>query len=692
MDRNPENKTIRIEPDSDVHVEAAALAISADQDPTGVDAPTREEIEDCPSNTSPNDTIGDIIADRLSRRDLMRGALAASTIGVTIHPMAMLAAHADEATKPDVSPRPINTTPSFKFTELKAGSSEHHYIAEGHNADVLIRWGDKVLNDAPDFQPDSQTPASQSKQFGYNNDFVGFIPLEGRSDHGLLVINHEYTIEELMFPGVPEQRKQKFKDMTADLVAIEMMAHGGSVVEVKREAGTWSVVENSPYARRITAETEMSISGPAAGHHSMKTSGDPTGTKVKGMINNCAGATTPWGTWLTCEENFNFYFWNKAAKNTHPDAVALKRYGIPAQGYAWGKFHDRFDIEKEPNEVNRFGWVVEIDPHDPASRPVKRTALGRFKHEGAANIVNKDGRFVVYQGDDQRFDYVYRFVTKSKVNPSDRAANKDILDQGTLYVARFNPDGTGLWLPLEFGQGPLTPASGFHSQADVLIKTRLAADLLGATKMDRPEDVEANPMTNKVYVMLTNNRRRTDEATDAANPRANNNFGHIIEIIPPAGDHAASNFDWEILVKCGDPAIAEVGATFNPNTSQDGWFGMPDNCAIDTDGRLWIATDGNSEGKTGRTDGVWAMETEGDARATSKLFYRCPVGAELCGPYFTPDMETFFVAVQHPGASADGQKSTFQNPTTRWPDFKDGTPPRPAVVAITRKGGGKIAV
>ncbi|MEO1545082.1 MAG: alkaline phosphatase PhoX, partial [Pseudomonadota bacterium] len=252
-----------------------------------------------------------------------------------------------------------STTPSFAFDEVSAGSSQTHHIARGHNADVLIRWGDKVLDGAPEFDPTKQTADNQAKQFGYNNDFVGFIPINGRSDHGLLVINHEYTSEELMFANIGEQRKKKFKDMTADLVAIEMMAHGGSVIEVKRDAGKWTVVENSPFARRITAETEMRISGPAAGHDSMKTSYDPSGVNVRGMINNCAGATTPWGTWLTCEENFNLYFWNKGVKNDHADAVALKRYGIPGQAYAWGKFHDRFDIEKEPNECNRFGWVVE---------------------------------------------------------------------------------------------------------------------------------------------------------------------------------------------------------------------------------------------------------------------------------------------------------------------------------------------
>ncbi len=642
----------------------------------------REALEDIAANASPNATMGDIIAQRLSRRDLIKHALAATAITAAVSPSALLAAGS----------RALNTTPSFDFEEVSATSSTRHAVANGYDADILIRWGDRVLPGAPDFDPASQTAEAQAKQFGYNNDYVGYIPLDGRSDHGLLVINHEYVSDGLMFPKIGMQRKIGFPDITREMVGVEMMAHGGSIIEVRRdEAGKWTVVADSRYARRITAETPMRISGPAAGHALMKTNADPAGRNVLGMINNCAGATTPWGTWLTCEENFNFYFWNRDAKSGHPDEAALDRYGIPSEVYAWGRFHDRFDLAKEPNEPNRFGWVVEIDPLDPNSVPVKRTALGRFKHEGAANIVNVDGRFVVYQGDDQRFDYVYRFVTKKPVDPANRKANRDILDEGTLHVARFDADGTGVWLPLEHGHGPLTQANGFRDQGEVLVKTRLAADLLGATKMDRPEDVEANPVTGKVYVMLTNNDRRTIDAIDAANPRPANRFGHIIEIQPTGGDHAAPTFAWEILVKCGDPEIAEVGATFNPSTTKDGWFANPDNCAIDADGRLWIATDGNSPRKTGRSDGLWALETAGEARGTSKLFFRCPVGAELCGPCPTPDLETFFVAVQHPGESEDGNVSTHDSPSTRWPDFEDRMPPRPSIVAITRKGGGKIA-
>src|SRR5262245_43503151 len=450
----------------------------------------------------------------------------------------------------------------------------------------------------------------------------------------------------------------------------------------------------SNYARRIDTDTAMDLTGPAAGHDRLKTRDDPTGRRVRGMINNCAGGLTPWGTWLSCEENFHGYFWGKLADD-HPEARNFKRYGAPGNWQAWGKWHDRFDVTKEPNEANRFGWIVEIDPFDPTSTPKKRTALGRMKHEGAAGIINRDGRYVVYTGDDERFDYVYKFVTRGALDRNDRAANRDLLDEGTLYVAKYNADGSGEWLPLMHGQGPLTAGKGFNSQADVLIETRRAGDLLGATKMDRPEDVEASPKTNKVYVILTFNERRTAEQVDAANPRANSRFGHIIEMTPQDGDHAATRFTWEILVKCGDPAVAAVGASFSSATTKDGWFGMPDNCAIDGDGRLWISTDGNSDRDTGRADGLWGIETEGEARATSKLFFRCPAGAELCGPFFTPDDETLFVAVQHPGDDgpkwkAFGRPSNFEDPSTRWPDFKPDMPPRPSVLAITKRGGGTI--
>jgi hypothetical protein len=654
-----------------------------------------EEAENASTNGSPNRTMGDIIAERMSRRDLMQGLLAVSAI-TAVSPAAML------ATGPAAA-QGANNTPSFNFKEVAAGVDDKHYVAEGYDADILIRWGDPVLPGAPPYDPTKLTKDGQAKQFGYNNDYLGYFPMPGAanpSEHGILCVNHEYTNEEMMFPGLGRQDARRggttpFVKMTKEIAEVEMMAHGGTVLEVRRTNGKWAVVPGSRYARRITAETEMRIAGPAAGHDRLKTKADPTGTKVFGMLNNCAGGRTPWGTWLTCEENVNGYFSGKLDEKS-PEARNYKRMGIPSRWYNWADYFDRFNVEKEPNEANRFGWVVEVDPTDPSSVPVKRTALGRFKHEGAAGIVNKDGRYAIYSGDDQRFDYVYKFVTEGRYDPADRAANMSLLDRGTLHVARYNADGTGDWLPLVHGQGPLTEVNGFKSQADVVIEARIAADLLGATKMDRPEEIEANPRTNKVYVMLTNNSQRKPEQIDAANPRASNRFGHIIEMTPEGLDHGVTKFKWEILVRCGDPSLAEVGATFNPNTSKDGWFGFPDNCAVDGMGRLWISTDGNYPKRTARTDGLWAMETEGAARATSKLFFRCPNGAEMCGPEFTPDDQTLFLAVQHPGETdendPDAAPASYENPSTRWPDFKEGQPPRPSIVVVTKRGGGKIGV
>ena len=643
-----------------------------------------EQSEDVGSNPTDNPTIGDVIAARLGRRDILKGALGVAAIAATVGPLAL--APASRASAQNAS--------RFHFDEIEAGIDPTHHVAAGYDADILIRWGDPVVAGAPAFDPRKQSAAAQRQQFGYNCDFIGYFPMPGAtnpSHHGLLTVNLEYTNEELMFPGLKRQdvKSVMFADMTKDLVDIEMAAHGGAVIEVRRENGKWQIIANSKYGRRIDASTPMEITGPAAGHARMQTSADPSGRRALGMINNCAGGVTPWGTWLTCEENFHGYF-NGKLPDTHPEARNHKRYGM-TEWYAWGRFHDRFNVAKEPNEANRFGWVVEIDPFDPTSTPKKRTALGRAKHEGAAGIINADGRYVVYSGDDERFDYVYRFVTNARVDRANSAANRDILDDGVLSVARYSADGTLDWLPLVHGRGTLTAENGFATQADVLIELRRAGDVLGATKMDRPEDVEANPVTQKVYVLLTNNGNRKPEQVDAANPRAVNHFGHVIEMTPPGGDHAAAKFRWEMLLRCGDPSVAHVGASFSADISRNGWFGMPDNVAFDSAGRMWIATDGQNKRTTGRADGLWGVETEGVARGTSRHFYRVPVGAELCGPCFTPDDETLFVAVQHPAEEeSSGEPSSFEEPSTRWPDFNPHMPPRPSVVAITKRGGGKI--
>lgn len=617
-------------------------------------------------------TIGDIIEARLSRRGFLAG------LGATAATSAVGCANAPQGAIATDAP------PTFSFAEIARGADGTHHVPEGYVADIILKWGDAIFPDAPAFDPYAQTAAAQERLFGYNNDFIGFHPLDPAASgelRGLLCVNHEFTTTKLMFPGLTDGR-----ELTREECEVEMAAHGGTVVEIERDpAGVWRPVLTSNFNRRITAgSTLMTITGPAAGSDRMKTEEDPAGLQVIGTMNNCAGGVTPWGTYLMAEENFNGYFSGALAED-HPEAENHKRYGLGRAWYQWGRYFDRFDVSKTPNEPNRFGWVVEVDILDPTSAPKKRTAMGRFKHEGAESVVAPDGRVVVYMGDDQRFDYVYKFVTARAFNSNDRAANLDLLDEGTLYVARFNENGDVEWLPLVFGDGPLTAESGFNSQGDVMIETRRAADLLGATPMDRPEDVEPDPATGRVFVMLTNNTRRTEEQVDAANPRANNATGHIIEIVEPDGDFTSTRSRWEILVQCGDPADPEVGATWNPETSENGWFGSPDNCAIDPSGRLWVATDGNE--RTGANDGVWALSTDGDARGTGRAFFRAPDGAEVCGPRFTPDGKTLFLAVQHPG---DGRGATFENPSTRWPDFDENAPARPSVVAIRHNDGGDI--
>lgn len=661
----------------------------------GNKAESYEAFDDIPTNPNLSRTIGDVINTRYGRRDILRGVLGVSATTALFGTSALIAPNEAAAA----------TTSRYNFNELAWGNDETHHIADGYDADVLLRWGDPVTANAPDFDVMNQTSAAQLQQFGYNNDYVGFTALNADGTRGLLCVNHEYTNEEVMFPGVGRQDRDDLKGMTPELIDIEMAAHGGTVVEIAQTDGKWAVVRDGQYNRRITPlNTEMTFSGPAAGHSRMKTNADPDGMTVVGTMNNCAGGMTPWGTYLMAEENFHGYFWTdtldadgKPDISGQAEAKQMKRYGVPGRWYAWGTRYDRFNIDKEPNEPNRFGWIVEVDPRDPAAKPVKHTALGRFRHEGAETTISKDGHLVIYSGDDNRFDYQYKYVSGGKVS-DDASANSALLSDGTLYVARFDEDGTILWMPLTFGIGPLTAANGFNDQGDVMIDTRLAADLLGATPMDRPEDAQPRG-DGTAYIMLTNNNRRKPDQVDAANPRADSSFGHIIEIKEDQQDHAAAKGTWSILVKCGDPAIADVGAHWNPETSENGWFGSPDNAAVDVDGRLWVSTDqGSKWGKTGKSDGLYGVETEGKLRGTSKLFFRTPVGGELCGPYFHDSGETLFLAVQHPGT--DGTKSlkgfernsTFEDPATRWPDFDPSMPPRPSVVVVTKTGGGKIAV
>ncbi len=565
------------------------------------------------------------------------------------------------------------------FEEVAPEIGETLRIPEDYQSQVLIRWGDPIFPDVDEFDPLNQSAKKQLKQFGYNNDFVGFLPLplgSDNSDNGLLVVNHEYTNTELMFPGSPGSTT-----LSKELIDIDIAAHGLSVVEIKKEGDTWQIRKNSAFNRRITPDTPMKMSGAAAGSSRLQTILSKDGVKTFGTYGNCAGGVTPWGTVLTAEENVDGFF--SGNYKNGPEAENYERFGVFKRYKNWGEHIYRWNLDLNPSELLHAGWIVEIDPYDPSSKPKKRTSLGRFKHEACNIFINPDGRVVGYSGDDQRFEYIYKFVSKGKYDPENRNANLDLLDEGTLYVAKFEDDGTLNWLPLVFGSGPLSEENGFKSQADVCLDTRKAADLLGATPMDRPEDIEINPKNARVYAMLTNNPKRSVDQVNAANPRAHNSHGQVLEFWPEDGDHANTAFTWELFLLAGNPKTTVT--KYNLNTSEKGWLSCPDNCAFDNLGNLWIASDGAQH--SGIADGLWATEVNGPARALTKRFMNIPKGAELCGPFFTPNSENLFCAIQHPARTID---SDYDSPSTRWPDFDETLPPRPAVVVTRKKGGGRV--
>ncbi len=603
----------------------------------------------------------------LERRDLLKGVLAGATVAAA-----------------GAAPLQAQTpTTGLTFSPIKlARGNDYVDVPQGYDVGLVITWGNPVVPGAPEFDWNRQNGSTQAMQFGYNCDMITYHPLpdwkSNDSRHGVMCVNHEYTNPELMFPGYNPASPTK------DQVDAEIAAHGVSVIEVRERFKTWEYDANSSFNRRITGETVCEITGPAAGDMLMRTSYDATGTRVRGTLNNCAGGQTPWGTYLTAEENFNQYFANRNGMAAGANRDQMARYGLPtgASPRRWENFHDRFDMAKEPNEANRFGWIVEIDPYNPTATPKKRTALGRAKHECATTVVAPNGQVAVYCGDDERFDYLYKFVTNGIFNPNNRAANMDLLDNGTRYVAKFNADGTGEWLPMVFGQGPLTAANGWRNQADVCIRGRVAADALGATRMDRPEDVEVNPATGIVYLVCTNNTNRaagTNPGTDAANPRANNRWGHIIEILEDRNDHTSTRFRWGIFMLCGDPDQAAQGTYFaGAPREKVAPIAAPDNICFDNQGNIWIGTDG-MDSPLGWNDAIYACVTEGPERGTLMPFLQVPVGAETCGPTLTPDNETFFLAIQHPG-----EGGTYERPTSRWPY---GDRARPGVIFVKKSWG-----
>ncbi|MBO1518617.1 PhoX family protein [Oceanisphaera pacifica] len=573
------------------------------------------------------------------------------------------------------------SSPLLGFSAVPTSTADTLVVPPGYTAERLISWGDPLFSGVAEFiDGGKNTATDQLKQFGDNNDGMSFFSLD--EETAILVVNNEYCNYELMF----EHQGQK---MSTQDVAKAQAAQGVSVLTLKNGPQGWQVEKDGRYNRRVHANTPMAISGPAKGHPLLHTQADPNGERVLGTFNNCANGMTPWGTYLTCEENVHGYFGSQQSAHITP---AQARYGIGTEdaGWQWHLFDDRFDVAKNPNESNRFGWVVEIDPQDPTSTPIKRTALGRFKHENAELVIDKSGHVVVYLGDDERGEHIYRFVSHNKFDPNNNEANKNILDEGTLYVARFNSasggelSGTGEWLPLILGEHGITPESGFNSQAEVLIHARLAATQVGATTMDRPEWVAAHPTEPIVFCTLTNNKNRgvlDNQAINGPNPRANNHYGQIIRWQPSHGHHTDDTFNWDLFLLAGNPTVHQDIYAGSENINADNMFNSPDGIGFDNAGRLWIQTDGKYSNQgdfagQGNNQMLCADPTTGEVRR----FLTGPIACEITGLAFTPDNKTLFVGVQHPGEDLAGSHFPFGGNHT----------PRSSVMMITKEDGGII--
>jgi secreted PhoX family phosphatase len=621
-----------------------------------------------------------------------------------------------------------------ELARLQPSRNDALELAPGYRYDIVARWGDALWPGDPGLDTATlrdggllamDAASAQARRFGSHCDAIAFFPDGGRgSRQGLLCVNHEYVNAELVFPGLPESGRERAAAraawITANPQAVAWMqaAHGVTVMHVERASrGGWRRVPGGRLTRRITAATPCEISGPARGADLLRTRADPSGTRALGTFANCAGGKTPWGTYLTAEENIDDYFggarsWAAAGA----DAATLDAYARFPLGerslYGWEHADGRFDLRREPREALRAGWIVEIDPLDPASPPRKRTALGRFCHEGANTRLARDGRVAAYMGDDEKFEYVYKFVTRDRFDPRRPSANRDLLDQGTLYVARFDADGGGEWLPLVHDEnGPLNSAAGFGSQADVVIKCRAAADRVGATPMDRPEDVEPSPVSGRVYIACTKNGdrdrharrgafngREIDFAADAANPRLLNDFGHVIELAEDGDDAGARRFRWNVFLLAGNPAakgsrfLTRVedlapGQLERTDTYYAGFtdtslvspIACPDNLGIDPQGRLWIVSDADTD--LIANNGCFVVPTQGPDRGLLRQIASGPVGSEIGGCEFTPDGRTLFLSIQHPGEGGSVAKQV-----SHWPDGGDRQP-RSTVVAVTRDDG-----
>jgi len=636
--------------------------------------PSQYPMED--SNRSSNPSLHEVLA--LQRRQWLQTA---GALGVVSTLGGLLGAVAGCASPP------VGGRSRIGFAAVPPGQGDALVVPPGYVAQVIAPWGDPVglPGRMPAFRPDASNSAEdQALQLGMHHDGLAYFAIDGASTHGVIALNHEYTDDGLLHPD-------GFEPMTPEKVLKSQNAHGLSVYEVRFDGRQWAMVRPSRHARRITLGTSFALRGPAAGHRLMRTAADPEGRTVLGTLNNCAASATPWGTYLSGEENFMFYFGGGADIDPHH-----RRWGLRERGFFGWESHDaRFDAGRTPHEPNRFGWIVEVDPLDPHSTPVKRTALGRAAHEGAWVALTRDQRAVVYSGEDARFEYLYKFVSRDRMQPGGARANRELLDHGTLYVARFDADGRGVWLPLVHGQGPLTAANGFADQGEVLIKTRQASDLLGATKMDRPEWLAIDQTSRWVYCTLTNNSRRGAAGypgVDAANPRADNRMGHIIRW-QEDGDHDGRTFVWNHLLLAGDPANERPEARGN---LRGDLFACPDGLAFGPGGLLWIQTDVHAsqmhQGEFARIGNNQMLACD-PATGEIRRFLTGPVNSEITGISFTPDGRHLFISVQHPGETpSDRSDPAWPDRYSRWPDQRPGGRPRSANVVIYREDGGVIGL
>lgn len=649
------------------------------------------------TNFSLNPTFAAIVDSRMARRNFLKGSMGAALAAFIGGSLAGCSSTDDG--EPAAAVPPVTSAPLLGFTAIAAGRADAVIVPQGYSANTFLPWGTPLAGTYPAFLADaSNSGAEQEQQIGMHHDGMHFFPIDARSNasnstEGLLVFNHEYIDHNLIHPNGIDTVPR-----IADQVRKEIAAHGVTVAHIQKQTdGSWTLVSNSPFNRRITGATPMELAGPVRGSSKVATKYSQDGSRTRGTLNNCGNGFTPWGTYLTCEENWAGYFVN--TDTTPPREHS--RYGVPSSNgrYLWetatpaADQYQRFNAsssgadatEDYRNEPNTFGWIVEIDPFNPDSVPQKRTALGRFAHEGVIFGKLEEGQPVVlYSGDDSRFEYIYKFVSSAPYYKN--TAGGHLLNDGTLYVARFNEDGSGDWLALDnnnadFAAKAAAAGVSFADQADVLLNTRLAADIAGATKMDRPEWGAVHPDTGEVYFTLTNNSRRTAEQTDAANPRASNTTGHIIRW-HERDTQAATAFDWDIFLLAGDVGTETPGSDLS--LTADNHLASPDGLWFDINGLLWIQTDMSGSQQADGPYGNNQMLVADPLTRQIKRFLVGPTDCEVTGITATPDMKTLFVNIQHPG-----DRSTPAAFSSHWPDGGSARP-RSATVIITKDDGGVI--